>query len=279
MELLRQRPWLSGGFVWSGFDYRGEPSPSWWPCVNSHYGILDTCGFPKDAFYYYQSWWTTNPVLHLAPHWNWPGKDGQEILVQAFSNCKEVELFLNGESLGKQAMRPNSKLGWQVKYAPGTLSAKGFDARGNIIAETKEETTGEPAQIQLTLDRNVIYANGEDVAIFTVAALDAQGRLVPTAQNKINFSIDGAGRILGVGNGDPRCHESDTFVFSVPTRNIAVDNWRWQLGKFPKDNSSVAEYINDFDDSAWDTLNAKTSGGEPTTRRKIRWPFTGPTSR
>ncbi|MEI9959709.1 MAG: glycoside hydrolase family 2 TIM barrel-domain containing protein [Limisphaerales bacterium] len=122
------RPWLSGGFVWTGFDYRGEPTPYGWPCVNSHFGILDTCGFPKDNFYYYQSWWTTNIVLHLLPHWNWPGKEGQEIRVDALSNCKQVELFLNGQSLGKQVTQLNSKLTWHVKYTPGTLSAKGFDA-------------------------------------------------------------------------------------------------------------------------------------------------------
>jgi beta-galactosidase len=258
------RPWLSGAFVWTGFDYRGEPTPYWWPCVNSHYGILDTCGFPKDAFYYYKSWWTTNTVLHLLPHWNWPGNKGQEILVEAFSNCKQVELFLNGASLGKQGMKPNSKLSWRVKYAPGTLSAKGFDDAGNVITETKVVTTGDATQIQLTPDRNTIKADGEDVAVFTVTALDAQGRVVPVSQNKIHFSIEGMGNILGVGNGDPSCHEPDTFIPSVPTRDIAVDDWRWRLAKFPKDSSAVPEYANDFDDSAWNTLDAKTSGGEPT---------------
>ena len=168
--------------------------------------------FSEGRFYYYQSWWTTNTVLHLLPHWNWPGREGQEILVQAFSNCKQVELFLNGASLGKQAMKPNSKLSWQVKYAPGTLSAKGFDDAGNVIAETKVETTGDATQIQLTPDRKTINADGEDVAVFTVAALDAQGRVVPVAQNKINFAIEGAGKIIGVGNGDPSCHEPDMFV-------------------------------------------------------------------
>ena len=129
------RPWLSGGFVWTGFDYRGEPTPYSWPCINSHFGILDTCGFPKDNFYYYQSWWTTNTVLHLLPHWNWPGREGQEIDVRALSNCEEVELFLNGQSLGRQTMKRNSQLKWRVKYAPGVLSAKGFNGgkagRGN----------------------------------------------------------------------------------------------------------------------------------------------------
>jgi beta-galactosidase len=258
------RPWLSGAFVWTGFDYRGEPTPYWWPCVNSHFGILDTCGFPKDAFYYYQSRWTTNTVLHLAPHWNWPGREGQEILVQAFSNCKEVELFLNGASRGKQVMKPNSKLSWQVKYAPGTLSAKGFDAAGNVIAETKVETTGDAAQIQLAPDRKTINADGQDVSVFTVSAVDAQGRVVPVAQNKVNFSVEGAGKIIGVGNGDPSCHEPDTFVPVVPARNIAVDDWRWQLAKIPKNNSALPEYSNDFNDSAWINFSAKTSSGELT---------------
>jgi beta-galactosidase len=258
------RPWLSGAFVWTGFDYRGEPTPYWWPCVNSHFGILDTCGFPKDVFYYYQSWWTTNTVLHLLPHWNWPGKEGQEIRVDVYSNCKQVELFLNGTSLGRQAMKPNSKLTWHVKYEPGTLSAKGFDANGNVIAETKEETAGDATQIQLTPDRKTINADGEDTAVFTVAALDARGRFVPTAQNKISFSVQGDGKIIGAGNGDPSCHEPDVFVPTVPTRDIAVDDWRWRLAKIPHNQGVVPEYANDFDDSAWNTLDAKTSGGEPT---------------
>ena len=286
------RPWLSGAFVWTGFDYRGEPTPYWWPCVNSHFGILDTCGFPKDAFYYYQSWWTTNTVLHLAPHWNWPGREGREILVQAFSNCKEVELFLNGASLGKQAMKPNSKLSWQVKYAPGTLSAKGFDADGKVIAETKVETTGEPVAIQLTRDPASVSwtapaersgdsalradekrrgaslpaadqnlaADGADVAVFTVSAVDAQGRTVPVAQNKVHFSIAGAGSIIGVGNGDPSCHEPDVYVPTAPSHNIPVDKWRWEIGKIPKNRDAMPEYANHFDDSGWKTI----SGGGPT---------------
>ena len=254
------RPWLSGGFVWTGFDYRGEPTPYWWPCVNSHFGILDTCGFPKDVFYYYQSWWTTNPVLHLLPHWNWPGRDGQEVLVQAFSNCKQVELFLNGTSLGRQTMKPNSKLSWQVKYAPGTLSAKGYDDTGKAIAETRVETTGEAARIQLTPDRKTINADGQDVSVFTVSAVDAQGRWVPVAQNKIHFALEGAGKIIGVGNGDPSCHEPDVYVRTAPSRSVPVNNWRWEIAKIPKSRTVIPEYANDFDDSSWKTI----SGGGPT---------------
>jgi beta-galactosidase len=254
------RPWLSGGFVWTGFDYRGEPTPYSWPCINSHFGVLDVCGFPKDNFYYYQSWWTTNVVLHLLPHWNWPGKEGKEIRVDALSNCKQVELFLNGQSLGKQEMKPNSKLTWQVKYAPGTLSAKGFDDAGNAIAETKVETTGDAVAIKLVPDRSTINANGEDVSVFTVSAVDAQGRPVPVAQNMIKFAIEGAGKILGVGNGDPSCHEPDTYIPDVPVRAIPVSDWRWKLTEVPHRTQLLPEYANDFDDSSWNAIKAKTDG-------------------
>jgi beta-galactosidase len=254
------RPWLSGGFVWTGFDYRGEPTPYSWPCINSHFGILDTCGFPKDNFYYYQSWWTTNIVLHLLPHWNWPGKEGQPIRVDALSNCKAVELFLNGASLGKQVMAKDSKLTWNVTYAPGTLSAKGFDADGNVIAETKVETTGDPAAVQLVPNRTTINADGEDVSVFTVSATDAQGRMVPVAANKINFALSGAGKILGVGNGDPSCHEPDTFISESPIKVIPTDDWLWKL---VDDNSKTlssrknAVYTVDFDDSSWSKTSSQ----------------------
>jgi beta-galactosidase len=214
-SFVAARPWLSGMFVWAGFDYGGEPSPLGWPDINSHFGILDRCGFPKDAFYYYQSWWTTKTVLHLLPHWNWPGKRGQPVLVEVYSNCKQVELFLNGDSLGRQEMKTNSVLRWQVNYQPGALSAKGFDAAGNPIAETKMETTGDATQIQLTPDRKAINADGEDVAVYSVAALDGQGHFVPLANNQISFTVEGPGKIIGVGNGDPACHEPDKFPAGV----------------------------------------------------------------
>jgi beta-galactosidase len=213
------RPWLSGGFAWAGFDYRGETAPYGWPCISSHYGIIDTCGFPKDTFYYYQSWWSDKPVLHLLPHWNWPGKEGQDIDVRCFANCEEVELFLNGQSLGRKTMKLNSHLQWTVKYAPGTLSAKGYKA-GKLIAETKVETTGEPAAIRLTPDRATINAGGRDVSVVTVAVTDAQGRVVPVAGNQIEFGVEGPGKIIGVGNGDPSCHEPDQCAESAWKRSV-----------------------------------------------------------
>ncbi|MGH9401726.1 MAG: beta-galactosidase GalA [Terriglobia bacterium] len=206
--LYDQREYLSGGFVWTGFDYRGEPTPYGWPCINSHFGIMDTCGFPKDNYYYYQAWWSGKPVLHLFPHWNWAGKEGQEIDVWCHSNLERIELLLNGKSLGSQNMQRDSHVAWKVTYAPGVLEARGY--RGGKLALTaKRETTGEPAKIILRPDRGKIRADGEDVSVIEVHVVDSQGRLAPRAANEISFQISGNGKIIGVGNGNPTSHEPD----------------------------------------------------------------------
>ena len=202
------RPFVAGAFLWTGFDYRGEPSPYKWPCISSHFGVIDTCGFPKDTFFYYQAWWTSKPVLHVFPHWNWQGKEGQPISVWVHGNCEEVELFLNGQSLGKSSMPRNSHLEWNVNYAPGTLLARGFTG-GKLISEAKQETTGAPAAIQLTPDRQTINADGEDVSLITAAILDDKSRVVPIAGNEISLELSGPGKIIGVGNGNPSSHEAD----------------------------------------------------------------------
>ena len=147
----------------------------------------------------------------------------------AYSNCKGVELFLNGASLGRQAMQRNFDLVWQVKYAPGTLSAKGFDEAGKVIAETKVETTGDATRIQLTPDRKTMQANGEDVAVFTVAALDAQARVVPVAQNKINFTLEGPGKIIGAGNGDPAAMSRINLLAGSPAWSRSLFNGLAQI--------------------------------------------------
>jgi beta-galactosidase len=202
------RPWLSGGFVWTGFDYRGEPSPYQWPNISSQYGIIDTCGFPKDSFYYYQSWWTSQPVLHLFPHWNWPGMEGKEIAVWVYSNLDKVELFCNWESLGAQEMKKDSHLAWIVKYAPGALEARGYKD-GRQVLTARRETTGPAAKLVMKVDREEVLADGEDAAMFAVEVQDAQGRVVPAADNEVTFQVSGVGKLIGVGNGDPTCHESD----------------------------------------------------------------------
>jgi beta-galactosidase len=202
------RPYMAGGFAWTGFDYRGEPTPYGWPCINSHFGIMDMCGFPKDNFFYYQAWWGSKPVVHLFPHWNWPGKEGQEIEVWCHSNLDRVELFLNGRSVGSQNVVKDKHLMWKVKYEPGSLEAHGYRGTTQVLTD-KRETTGPAAAIVLRPDRKQISADGEDVSMVTVELIDAKGRAVPIAGNEVSFNVTGTGRLLGVGNGDPSSHESD----------------------------------------------------------------------
>jgi beta-galactosidase len=202
------REWLAGGFVWTGFDYRGEPSPNGWPNISSQYGIIDICGFPKDSFFYYQSWWTSQPVLHLFPHWNWVGMDGKEIAVWVYSNLDTVELFLNGQSLGTKDVKKDSHVAWVVPYAPGAIEARGSKG-GQVVMTTKRETTSAPAKLVMKADRREASADGEDVVMFAVDVQDAQGRVVPITDNVVNFRVSGAGKLIGVGNGDPTDHESD----------------------------------------------------------------------
>jgi len=203
-----QRAFLAGGFAWTGFDYRGEPTPYKWPCISSHFGIMDTCGFPKDTYYYYQAWWGDAPVLHLFPHWDWPGKEGQAIEVWCHSNLERVELFLNGQSVGAQDVQKDTHLMWKVPYAAGVLEARGSKG-GQVVLTAKRETTGAPARIRLVADRPRVAADGEDVAVVEVRVVDAAGRLVPVADDEITFHVTGSGKLIGVGNGDPSSHESD----------------------------------------------------------------------
>jgi beta-galactosidase len=202
------REWLAGGFVWTGFDYRGEPSLNGWPNISSQYGIIDTCGFPKDSFFYYQSWWTSQPVLHLFPHWNWEGMDGKEIAVWVYSNLDSVELFLNGKSLGAKDVKKDSHVAWVVQYAPGAIEARGFRG-GQVVMTARRETTDAAAKLVMKADRQEASADGEDVVMFAVEVQDAQGRLVPMTDNVVKFRVSGAGKLIGVGNGDPTDHESD----------------------------------------------------------------------
>ncbi|HEX9152406.1 MAG TPA: glycoside hydrolase family 2 TIM barrel-domain containing protein, partial [Flavobacterium sp.] len=211
------RPWLMGGFVWTGFDYRGEPTPFTWPNVNSHFGIMDVCGFPKNTYYYYQSWWTDKDVITIYPHWN-GHKTGDKVNVWCNSNADEVELLLNGKSLGKKAMPRNGHLEWDVVYEPGKLEAIGLKDGRTI--RTAVETTEKAYQLVLTPDRKTIHADGNDVSVINVTVLDSKGRAVPDAMNLIQFTLAGEGRILGVGNGDPSSHEAD---------NCLDGNWKRSL--------------------------------------------------
>ena len=207
-QTIGSRRFAAGGFYWTGFDYRGETTPFDWPEINSNFGFLDMCGFPKDQAYYWKAWWKRDePLVHIFPHWNWQGKEGQNVPVWCFSNCEEVELFFNDRSLGKKVMPKLGHLQWDdVIYEPGRLEAVGY-INGREAARKVVETTGAPAAIKLMPDRARLMADGQDTVPIAVAVVDSAGRVVPTADNKIIFEISGTGFNAGVGNGDPSCHE------------------------------------------------------------------------
>jgi beta-galactosidase len=166
------------------------------------------CGFPKDNYYYYRAWWRPNePMVHLLPHWTWPGREGQPIEVWTHGNCDEVEVLLNGRSQGRKSMPRNRHLEWQVPYAPGRLEAIGLNNR-RPVARAIRETAGSAKSVQLTADRRVARANGSDVLIVNAKVVDARGRPVPDADNLLRFSAIG-GSIIGVGNGNPTSVEAD----------------------------------------------------------------------
>lgn len=200
--------YLPGGFIWTGFDYRGEPTPYVWPSISSQFGVLDTCGFPKDKFFYYKAWWGTEPIVHVFPHWNWPERLGTKIPVWVHTNQPEAELFLNGRSLGKKACPQYGHLIWDVPYEPGVIEARAI-RDGRVVVSDRRETTGPATVLKLVAEKAPQTADGESVIVLAVQALDAKGRVVPTANLPVKFTISGAARFLGVGNGDPNCLEPD----------------------------------------------------------------------
>jgi len=228
VQFYAAHPYFGGGFVWTGFDYRGEQDPYGWPCVNSHFGIMDTCGFPKDNFFYYQSVWGARDMVHIVPGtWNWPGKDGQPINVWVYSNADQVELFLNGKSLGAKLMPHLRHLEWDVLYQPGILEAKAI-RKGKVVSTDRVETAGAPVRIVLDAkgpwpnavqlyDGSTIKADGSDASVITVSVVDRSGRVVPYADNDIQFEVLG-GETFGVGNGDPSSHEADRFIGSPKSK-------------------------------------------------------------
>jgi beta-galactosidase len=217
--------YVIGDFMWTGIDYLGE---SRWPSKNASSGVIDLCGFPKDGYYFYKSQWTTEPMIHLFPHWNWPGREGQVIPVLCYSNCDAVELFLNGKSYGEKRLefprlgnsgswaryeRPpiygttaDLHLSWDIPYTPGVIKAVGKKG-GKEVCTAEVRTASEPAAIRLSIDKNAITADTQDVAHITVEIIDDAGIVVPTANNTVQFTIEGEGRIIGVDNGNPVDHD------------------------------------------------------------------------
>ncbi|MBN1408672.1 MAG: DUF4982 domain-containing protein [Calditrichaceae bacterium] len=205
-KAAKKLDFVSGVFIWTGFDYLGEPTPYGWPAKSSYFGIIDLAGFPKDAYYFYQCEWTEKSVLHLLPHWNW--KEGQNVDVWAYTNCDEVELILNNQSQGiRKKSMDDLHLMWRIPFTAGTLKAIGrTPGKQDLVAEVK--TAGAAANIQLEADRTNINADGKDLSFITVTVLDENGTLVPHADNLINFTIKGPGKIAGVDNGNQTSHES-----------------------------------------------------------------------
>ncbi|CAM4285089.1 beta-galactosidase GalB [Zobellia nedashkovskayae] len=238
-DVQAENPTFLGEFMWTGFDYLGEPTPYggrdnstdgyWnadWPVHASYFAPVDLCGFPKDRYYLYQSQWTTEPMVHVLPHWNWEGKEGEEIPVYAYTNCDEVELIVNGKSLGKKVKGVDTtdipaefrgfekgmytskyRLSWNVPYQPGSLKVIGYKD-GKAVAEKVIKTAKKASKIRLTADRTEITADGKDLSFIEVDITDADGNLIPNADNQVQFTIEGAGSLAAVGNGNPASLES-----------------------------------------------------------------------
>jgi beta-galactosidase len=209
-KTIDERPFVAGCFVWTGFDYRGEPQPFSWPTVSSSFGIMDICGFPKTAFYLHKALWVKDkPVLQLVPHWNWPADSiGRPIRVMALSNVDKVKLILNGKDIGEQVVDKYEMNTWKVPYQPGKLEAIGYK-NGKQVSHFVIETTGKPESIELIPDRKAIAGEGWDAVPITVRVLDAKGRPVQNANLPIEFEVSGPGSIIGTGNGDANSHEPD----------------------------------------------------------------------
>jgi beta-galactosidase len=204
-KVVKKNDFFAGQFIWTGWDYIGEPTPYEWPARSSYFGIIDLAGFPKDTFYMYQSEWTGKPVLHIFPHWNW--KQGDPVDVWAYFNSDEVELFLNGKSLGtKRKTGDDLHVMWRVPFEPGTLKAVSRN-QGKVVLIREVRTAGQPARIILSPDRKVIKADGSDLSFVTVKVVDANGTVVPHADNLVKFQLTGGGSIAGVDNGSQVSHE------------------------------------------------------------------------
>jgi beta-galactosidase len=206
---IETRPFMAGIYVWTGFDYKGEPNPYGWPDVSNNTGLLDCCGFPKDKYYYFESCWSAKPMVHLLPDsWNPAEWRGKKVRVMAFSNGQRVELLLNGKTLGSQDMPRDGHVEWEVQYEPGKLEAKSY-VDGKVSVTDHIETTGAASRIVISTDRTSLRADGEDAVVAPVAIVDAEGRVVGDADNRVTFHLEGEGKVVGVGNGNPADHDPD----------------------------------------------------------------------
>lgn len=229
-DFTRSHDYYAGIFIWTGFDYRGEPTPFRWPSVSSQFGIMDTCGFAKASFYYNQACFTEEPMVHLIPHWNWT--EGEVVRVVAITNCDEAEVFLNGTSLGRKKADPCAQPEWQVEYAPGNIMVKAYRG-GECVAEDAQYTTGKPVRVKLETDRDYVCDDGQDVVILNCSVMDQDGLEVANADNHLYFEVSGDGVLLGAGNGNPNSHESDV----LPERDLFAGKCQAIIRVLPKANT------------------------------------------
>ena len=242
-KFYAERPWLAGLFYWTGFDYRGEPNPMVFPATGSEFGILDYCGFPKDEAYYLKSWWTSEPVLHILPHWNLRGHEGEKVSMWVYSNCDEVDLVVNGKRLGRRKMPLNGHLEWTATYKPGHVKAIGY-RNGRKVMEKRLDTTGEATAFAVECE-----AVG-DVAVVSVELKDVKGRFVPTACNDLSLTVGEGWSILGWGNGDPAFQYVERPVKYGPSAAVKTDP-----------SLSVSEYGTPVPDLEARTMQVKAFNG------------------
>jgi len=238
---LDDHPFVAGEFVWTGVDYLGEPTPyrSHWPSRSSYFGIIDLAGIPKDRYFLYKSRWSGSPVLHMLPHWTWPGKVGDQVPVYVYTNYPEAELFINGKSQGRKRFDPDVlldryRLRWEdVVYQPGELKVVAYDIRGEVADSVTTETAGPPFRLVLTADRDTLTADGEDLIYVTVEVQDRQGNLCPQADHLVRFSVEGSGFLRAVDNGNPASTEPFQAEFrkAFNGKCVAIIQSNGKIGK------------------------------------------------
>lgn len=246
-KFYAERDWLCGLFFWTGFDYRGEPTPFSYPAIGSQFGLTDMCGFRKDAADYIDVFTSQTPKVHLFPHWSFPGMESKNIVVRAYTNCSEAELFFNKKSLGKQSATKYGHCEWNVNYQPGTLTVKAYQ-NGKVVAVDEHKTCSKPVAVVLKADKQKVFSDKEDVVLIAVSAVDSKGIEVPYADNEIKFNINGDASIIGVGNGNPSSLEKDVYFplnQEIKINNLKemtiknIDNFKIEIA-----NSQIADWRN-----------------------------------
>lgn len=234
---VAKRPWLNGGIIWSGIEYWGETCG--WPVVSGQFGVLDLCRFPKDSYYYFLQEWTTAPMIHVFPHWTWPGKEGKKTNLWCYTTCDEAELLVNGVSQGVKPRRPLTHIEWTVGYEPGWIEVRGLK-KGEILARKRVDTAIKPVALRMEADRPTIKSDGQDLAFITIGVHDANGTRVP-CDILVHVEVSGDGSLRGLCNGNPTCHTvpSSTQMRTFSGILLAIVAAKGKCGDFGVKASAV----------------------------------------